>query len=150
MRTIDASELRPCMVFDGSVITKVHNDGERVHVVFEDGFTDNYAEDDRLAVEDTFDHEFRGNRFRVTTIGTVLYNDDGDYTHYYLVEFDPGTDERWILDANFWHEEFEQTHFPSTHCHHSYDCCGNFYAGQGYVGVVGHQVIVHQSWARNI
>jgi len=93
--------------------------------------------------------EFRGNSFTVTLIGRIIDDDSDDYTLYYLVEFDPDTRDEWVL-APFWHREFEKEFFPTTHCHHDYDCCGNFYATQGWVGVVGLQVLVHQRWCRNV
>ena len=76
--------------------------------------------------------------YEVTKIGSI-FDDSGEYESvYYLV--DGLVDKEWV-----------NAKFPSNHCHHSYDCCGNWYPRTGrIVGTDGGNTIVCQSWAMNV
>ena len=86
-------------------------------------------DDDGFPMEDVY---------KITKIGS-LFDDSGEYeSTYYLV--DGIVDQEWV-----------NSKFPSNHCQHEYDCCGNWYARTGsIVGTDHDNTIVRQFWVQNI
>lgn len=76
-------------------------------------------------------------------------SNDGDTAVVYSIhEF-----ERFLTNEEI--EEFLRVEYPATRCHHSHDCCGNFYARTPTSTRVEHHgdveiLLVRQTWCRNV
>ena len=74
----------------------------------------------------------------VSEIGSLSDEDGESQVVYYSVE--DLVDQSWV-----------SKHFPSRHCTHEYDCCGNWYPDTGkIVGRDCKTTVVSQVWGVNI
>ena len=82
-----------------------------------------------------------------------LYGSNEAITRLYVVKPDPEWDGQDAWDDGFLAEVEEDmsTLFPSEHCQHSYDCCGNWYPSRGYIlERESDMVLVSQPWTLNV
>ena len=105
--------------------------------------------------------EFNGVKFRLQEFGTINTDPQHGETRecMYRVEFftsmmNPVLDDGIVDPVTQWMKEqdwdaFTEQFAPETHCHHSYDCCGNWYYSRGCIididNVFGTVYILHGS-----
>ena len=79
---------------------------------------------------DNIDQRYNGVRFKVKMIGSIHEDDSREDVYRIMFNKDDVT-EAWMIEQDWF--KFCEEYFPHTECHHSYDCCGQWYSCQGRV-----------------